>query len=308
METQTGGTDWRVSATEVSTLGTSVVRRLSIFVTKTLIVVLFGGFMGATLVRFAPGYGVTEEELDSRLNDESIQALRSAHADANNLASFYILYWSRFLHGDFGYSSAMQAPVRQLIADRFPERLKSVGTGLVVGWALGLGLAIASLTTRSVTVDLGASLLAAITLCTPAAVMALLCVIVRAPGRLVVSSIIFPKVFQYARNLLFRSAGLPHVLTANAKGLGKSRILLRHILPIAGPQLLALGGITVSMAFAAAIPIEALCDMPGIGQLAWKAALGRDIELLVILTMIVTTITLLANSAAELLGKSTAHR
>ena len=48
--------------------------------------------------------------------------------------------------------------------------------------------------------------------------------------------------------------------------------------------------------------------MPGIGQLAWKAAFARDLELLVMLTMIVTTVTLMANSAAELLGKAATPR
>jgi peptide/nickel transport system permease protein len=149
---------------------------------------------------------------------------------------------------------------------------------------------------------------ATIALCTPAALLALLCVIAQAPGRLVIAAIIFPKVFQYTRNLLSRSAALPHVLAARARGLNGSRLFLRHILPVAAPQLFAVAGVTVSTAFAAAIPVEALCDMPGIGQLAWKAALARDLELLVMLTMIVTTVTLLANSSAELLGKAVAPR
>jgi len=33
---------------------------------KILITVLIGGFLGATLVRLAPGFGVNEEELDIR--------------------------------------------------------------------------------------------------------------------------------------------------------------------------------------------------------------------------------------------------
>jgi peptide/nickel transport system permease protein len=86
--------------------------------------------------------------------------------------------------------------------------------------------------------------------------------------------------------------------------LGNIRLLLRHILPAAAPQLLALAGVSVSVAFAAAIPIEALCDLPGIGQLAWKAALGRDVALLINLTMIVTLITVVANSASVLVGQS----
>jgi len=272
--------------------------------TKTIIIVLIGGFLGATLVRFAPGYGVTEEELDGRLNGDSLRALRLASAPPRNLMSFYLQYGGKLLHGDLGFSNAMHEPVRQLVVERFPETMRSVGFGVAFGWAVGLSLAIVSVTARSATVDFGMGLVATIALCTPAAVLALLCVIAQAPGRLVIAAIIFPKVFQYARNLLLRSAALPHVLAASARGLKNSRIFLRHILPVAAPQLFAVAGITVSMAFAAAIPVEALCDMPGIGQLAWKAALARDLELLVILTMIVTTVTLLANSAAELLGKA----
>jgi peptide/nickel transport system permease protein len=76
--------------------------------------------------------------------------------------------------------------------------------------------------------------------------------------------------------------------------------LLWHILPVAAPQLFALAGVSVSLAFAAAIPVEVLCDLPGMGQLAWQAAMGRDLVLLVNLTMMVTLITVVANSAAEM--------
>jgi len=275
---------------------------------KTILIVLIGGFVGATLVRFAPGYGVSEQELDSRLNRDSLQALRQSQTPPDNLMSFYARYWGKALHGDFGFSTVMQQPVRQLLVERFPETIKSVGFGLALGWIVGLGLAILSVTAHSATVGRGMSLLATAAICVPAAVLALLCVMARAPGRLVIAIIVFPKVFQYARNLLVRSAALPHVLAASARGLNKSRIFLRHILPVSAPQLLAVAGVTVSMAFTAAIPVEALCDLPGIGQLAWKAALGRDLELLIVLTIIVTTITFAANSTADFLGNNAAHR
>src|SRR5262249_37532609 len=269
---------------------------------RILIILLLGGFFGATLVRLAPGFGVDEEELDSRLNHESIQALRQSHARHESLGGFYIHYLGRLINGDLGTSRSLQQPVTQLLADRFPETLKSVGFGLAFGWSVGLALAIASALSRSWFVDLFSSVLAGALLCMPAAVLAILLVIARAPGRLVLGLIVFPKIFRYARNLLIRSEAMPHVLTARAKGAGSFRTLLWHILPTAAPQLLALAGVSVSLAFAAAIPVEALCDLPGIGQLAWKAALGRDLELLVNLTMIVTAVTLLANSAADLLG------
>jgi peptide/nickel transport system permease protein len=263
-------------------------------------VLALGGFLGATLVRLAPGFGVDEEELDSRLNQESMQALRQSNAEEASVTSFYLNYWGRLLRGDLGVSRTLHQPVRQLLAERFPETLESVGLGLVLGWVAGLALAMAAVMSRTGFVDIAGGLLASVLLSIPAAVLALLFVLAQAPGRLVIGLIVFPKIFHYARNLLAHSASLPHVLTARAKGLGSRRVLLWHILPVAAPQLFALAGVSVSLAFAAAIPVEVLCDLPGIGQLAWQAAMGRDLVLLVNLTMIVTLITVLANSAAEL--------
>ena len=279
-------------------------RRLARQVAKIVITLLLGGFLGATLVRMAPGFGVDEEELDSRLSQQSIQVMRQSHERDSSLGQFYVHYLSRLVRGDLGTSRTLQQPIRRLIAERLPETLISVGLGLLLGWTLGLALAIVAVISRKWCIDLLASVITGTLLCVPAAVLAILFVIGRAPGRLVLGLIVFPKIFRYARNLLARSANLPHVLTARAKGGGGFRILLWHILPVAGPQLLALAGVSVSIAFAAAIPVEVLCDLPGIGQLAWKAALGRDLELLVILTMIVTVVTLLANSTSDVLGQS----
>jgi peptide/nickel transport system permease protein len=279
-------------------------RRLAKHAARILIILLLGGFLGATLVRLAPGFGSDEEELDSRLSQQSIQALRQSRASDRSLGQFYLHYWNRLLHGDLGTSRTLQQPVGRLLAERFPETLKSVGLGLLLGWTLGLAMAIVAVMSRSWFVDLFTSLAAGVLLCVPAAVLALLFVIAQAPGRLVLGLVVFPKIFRYARNLLERSASLPHVLTARAKGLGSFRVFLWHVLPVAAPQLLALAGVSVSLAFAAAIPVEVLCDLPGIGQLAWKAALGRDLQLLVCLTMVVTVVTLLANSASDLVGHS----
>lgn len=277
-------------------------RKLARHLARILVVVLLGGFLGATLVRVAPGYGVDARELDSRLSAESLRAVRRAAAPREGLLPFYLHFCERLLHGDLGESRLLHMPVRQLVAERFPETAKSVGLGLALAWTAGLGLAAAAVMTCAGGVDLLAGLLASVLVCIPAAVLALLFVIMQAPERLAIGLILFPKVFQYARNLLADAAARPHVLAARARGAAGVRVFLRHILPGAAPQLLALGGVSVSMAFAAAIPVEALCDLPGIGQLAWQAAMGRDLALLVDLTMIVTLLTLLANSAADLAG------
>ncbi len=269
-------------------------------VATILITVLVGGFIGASLVRFSPGFGIDEAELDARRSAVSIEAMREKNRVNENMVAFYFHYLARMARGDLGMSRTLNRPVAELLRERFPETMKSVALGLALGWILGFALAVPVAMFRSWWVDVSASTAAGILVCVPAAVMALIFVLIRAPGRFVVALIIFPKVFRYARNLLVSSADLPHVLTARAKGLGNLRIFFWHILPNVGPQLLALAGVSVGLAFAATIPVEVLCDLPGIGQLAWKAALGRDLYLLVNLTLIVTLVTLIANSAADL--------
>lgn len=279
-------------------------RRVRKHAVKLLLTLVVGGFLAATLVRVAPGFGVDEEQLDTRLNRQSIESLSHKSENEENLVLFYWHYGQRLLHGDLGMSRTLQRPVAQLLSERIPETLKSVALGLALGWLSGISLAILSVLVRSYAVDGIFSLLCGILLCIPAAVWALIFVLARAPERLVLALIVLPKIYGYSRNLLVRSAGEPHVLTAHAKGLSTMRVLTWHILPTAAPQLLALLGVSVSIAFAAAVPVEALCDLPGIGQLAWKAALGRDLYLLTTLSVLVTAITLLANSVCELLGSA----
>jgi peptide/nickel transport system permease protein len=117
-----------------------------------------------------------------------------------------------------------------------------------------------------------------------------------------VGLIVFPRLFQFTHNLLARSALMPHVLTARAKGVGELRIIFLHVLPVTASQLFALAGVSVCLALGACIPVEVLCDLPGIGQLAWKAALSRDLPLLVNLTMLVTLVTLIASAGSDLLS------
>lgn len=276
--------------------------RLARHAARIALTVVLGGLLGATLVRVAPGFGVDETELDSRLSSQSIAALRASQPGSESLVSFYWNYLSRLVHGDLGISRSLQQPVTKLLRERTPETAKSVALGLLLGWVLGLSLAVAVVMSRSWGVDLFASLLGGTLLCLPAAVLALLFLIARMPGRLVLALIVFPNIFRYARNLLVRSATSPHVLTARAKGLDNFAVFFWHILRPAAPQLLALAGVSVSIAFTASIPVEALCDLPGLGQLAWKAALSRDLYLLVTLTMIAAVVTLGANSIADLLS------
>jgi peptide/nickel transport system permease protein len=264
--------------------------------------VLIGGFLSATLVRLAPGFDVDERELDPHLNAQSVQALREARQHDRNIFRFYFSYMKRAVHGELGTSLALGQPVRTLLRDRAPLTLRLLGMGLGLAWLFTLTLALSAAWLRLSVYDTLTTVVSGTFLCLPAAVLALLSVLWNVPGSLAIALIVFPHTYRYSRNLLVKAYSRPHIITARAKGLGEARILFWHVVPVVTPQLLAVAGVSVSMAVGAAIPVEALCGLAGIGQLAWQAALARDLPLLVNITVLVTLVTLLANSGADVIG------
>jgi peptide/nickel transport system permease protein len=268
-----------------------------------LATVLVGGLLSATLVRFAPGFDVDENQLDPRLNTASIQALRQARLHEHNLVRFYYLSLKRAAHGNLGTSISLGQPVTTLLRQRVPLTLRLVAIGLLMSWSVAMALALSAAWWRSASYDAVTTIVSGTFLCIPAAVLALLSVLWNVPGALAIGLIVFPRSYRYARNLLAKAYSLPHIVTARAKGLSELRILLWHAMPVVAPQLLAVAGVSVSVAVGAAIPVEALCGLAGVGQLAWQAALARDLPLLMNITVLVTLVTLLANSGADVLGQ-----
>ena len=267
-----------------------------------LATVLLGGFLSATLVRLAPGFDADERELDPHLNAQSVQALRQARSQDHNIFRFYFLYMNRAVHGDLGTSLALGQPVRTLLHDRAPLTLRLLSTGLAMAWMLTLILALSTAWLKLSVYDAATTLVSGAFLCIPAAVLALLSVLWNVSGSLAIALIVFPHTYRYTRNLLMKAYSRPHIVAARARGLGETRILFWHVITVVAAPLLAIAGVSVSMAVGAAIPVEALCGLAGIGQLAWQAALARDLPLLVNITILVTLVTLLANSGADVIG------
>jgi peptide/nickel transport system permease protein len=273
-----------------------IVRHLAAFVLTTLV----AGLLGATLVRFGPGFDTDEQQLDPRLERQSIQALHESRATERNLPGFYFHYLEHMATGDLGSSRSLVRPVSQLLAERAMVTLRLMVAGMIGGWVLGLALAVPAALLRAPLFDLAATAFSGVFLCVPAAVLALFLFFTNGPVYLAIALLIFPKVFRYARNVLADAYSQPYVLAARGRGLSGRSIFFRHVMLRAAPQLLALAGVSLGMAFGAAIPIEVLCDFPGIGQLAWKAALARDLPVLVSITILVAAVTQLTNAASDL--------
>jgi len=271
------------------------IQRIAMRVLMLVFLSLLGGLLTATLVRFAPGYGVDERELDSRLSQASVESIRKANQARSGILSYYAHFLARAGHGDLGNSQWLDRPIASLIQERFPVTLRSVLFGTLLAWLVALAASVAAASFQSFALEISGTLLSGALIALPTAVVAMFAVYLGAPVCVAIAVVLFPKLFRYLRNLLAHANAQPYVLAAEARGIRRTRILSHHLFPFLSPALFALLGVSLSMAFGAAIPMEALCDSPGIGQLAWQAALNRDLPLIITLTFLVTLVTVGAN-------------
>jgi peptide/nickel transport system permease protein len=259
-----------------------------------------GGLLTAVLVRVSPGFDSDERQLDPRLNQASRISIAQERGANRNILGFYAHRLERIaLHGDLGKSESLQRPIAQLLRERLPVTAEIMALGVIGGWALAFALALPAAICRSPLFRGLAGLSQQALMCLPAAALAIVIFDIGGPVRGLVALVVCPRVFEYLRNLLLEAYAQPHIVTARAKGLGGAAIFSRHVMPYIAPQLLALAGVSVSMAFGAAIPIEALCDLPGIGQLAWLAATARDLPLLLAITLLVIATTQVCNAMSD---------
>lgn len=275
-------------------------RRIATGIVRLLATILIAGFFGATLVRVAPGFGFDPTTFDPRLSNESRAALRAQQEGNKNILNFYGRYVADLARGDWGTSVSLNQPVRELVRERLPVSLKTMGWAILIAWLLAIAIAgtvqMTGLGALRLVSFVGNSTL----LSAPAAVLALLCLLFQWPPLLAISAIVFAYLFTYASAIFRDHSGRPHVLSARARGASPLRLFVIHVFSSAAPELLALLGLSVATAFAAILPIEVLTDTPGVGQLAWQAALGRDLPLIVTLTLLVTTFTVMATVLADI--------
>lgn len=247
--------------------------------------------MAAMLLCWAPGVGIDEAEFDAGRTSEAVAVLRLARAGDGSVLQVLTQLGRGLATGELGHSPVFNRPVASLLAERAPVTAALVVAGLALAWCTGLALAVCGL--RGPRLRLLPLAFTTLLVSIPAAVVALGCALAGWPAAVAMAAAVLPKVYSFSDQILQRASAEPHRLMALARGLGPLRVLTAHVLWPAWPELRALAGVTIPLALGAAIPVEVFTDTPGLGQLAWKAASGRDVMLLLYLTIMLTGFTLL---------------
>ncbi len=262
--------------------------------TLPVLTVFASALLAAWMVDLAPGDAVSVHELDARLSDRTLETIRTERASSSSE------WFARLARGELGESATYGRPIAELLRERAPATASLVGKGLALAWGAALIALTIGLAVERRWLDAALSAMSGTFLSLPSALLALLCLYLDWPPVSAIAVLAFPRLYRYLRELADRQRREAYVLAGFARGTPKSLVITRHVLVPIAPVALTMLGVSVSMALGAAVPVEALCDLPGIGQLAWEAALTRDLPLLVALTVVVTLVTVAANILSDL--------
>jgi peptide/nickel transport system permease protein len=142
---------------------------------------IVGALLSATMVRFAPGYGVDEGDLDFRLSRASRDAIRNEHQLSGGLLSYYRAYIQGLAHGNLGTSAFLQRPVVGLLKERAPLTARAVFLGLAAAWIAASLLSLLTIRWQSWVLEYSATAATGLLIALPTAVVGLLCLYLRAP-------------------------------------------------------------------------------------------------------------------------------
>lgn len=246
----------------------------------------------AGMVELSPGSGIDSRVLDSRLSDDQLDRLgEHKFSDTGWLA--------KLLNGDLGDSVAYGRPVVELIRERVPLTAALVRNGIAIAWSACLTGLVASALSAPRIIGSTLSGISGVFLSIPSALAAFLCVVADWPPEIAVGGIVSSGLYRYASALAANEARREHVLAALSRGARRSDVAFQHILRPISPTVVTALGVSVTSAIGAAVAVEVVSDIPGIGQLVWDAALSRDFPVIVALTGLVAAVTVTANFVAD---------
>jgi ABC-type dipeptide/oligopeptide/nickel transport system permease component len=96
---------------------------------RALLTILLGGLLGGSLLRFSPGWGLDERQMDARLSSESRQAAHAEYESERNVFLYYGHYLRAAASGDLGVSRTFNRPVAELMRERHGGPAGRIGAG-----------------------------------------------------------------------------------------------------------------------------------------------------------------------------------
>ena len=268
------------------------------------------------LLRLTPGGPFDGERA---LPPEVEANLRAAYHMDKPLVEQYGRYLLNLSQGDLGPSFRQKDfTVNELVAEGLPVSLIIGGLALALALFLGLFTGTFAALYPGRFIDVALMGFINLGLAIPGIIVAPVCVLVFAvllgwlpaggigtPAHYLLPGIAAALPYAAAIARLWRGAVLealqePHVLTARAKGLPRSRLLLHHVFPVAALPLVSYLGPLAAGLLTGTVVVEQVFELPGIGRYFVQAAINRDYTLVMGVALVFAAMILLFNFCVDM--------
>lgn len=308
-----------------------LIRRRAISSIPVLLIIVFLTFL---LLESASGDAVDAYLVSIGGGDPSlVQSLRQSYGLDQSMMARLWLYLSSLARFDLGWSVAFDRPVLGLLLERLPNTLLLMGSATALAFGLGTSLGILAGARPSSLRDRLLSTTSLILYAIPGFWLSLMLSILFsvqlrwlpvsgietiASGRTglaraadIAAHLALPvatlALIYLALFLRVMRAGMAEVWTlefvlfARARGLSRTRIVLRHVARNALLPLVTMLGLRSAAMLGGSVVIESIFAIPGFGRLAQEAVSGRDAPLLMGIILTSAILVILINLVIDML-------
>jgi ABC-type dipeptide/oligopeptide/nickel transport system permease component len=287
---------------------------------RTLIsipLLLFMSFIAFLFIDLAPGDVLAKYRFDPRISQETIQQIEQRyHFDKPAVVQFGYWLWN-LAHLDFGYSFSREAPVRNVIAERFVNTLEMGLFSVLFTWLIAIPLGIYAAVRQYSWGDRLLSSVSYFGMSLPSFFLALLLMYLIYVGHdlplisaLPIGGMLSPNYDQLSgfmklvdrgvhlilpvtvltvislaslqrisRGNMLEELRKQYITTARAKGLPENTVVYRHALRNAINPLVTLFGLEFSSLLSGAALLENIINWPGLGSCMLQAVQSQDVFL-----------------------------
>jgi ABC-type dipeptide/oligopeptide/nickel transport system permease component len=270
------------------------------------------------MLHLVPGDPVQVFAGDKPLTPERAAELRHQYGLDRPLVVQYVDYASRAIRGDLGVGLRSQRPVLDSILQALPGTAQLTLAALAMAALLGISLGIIAAVAHGTWLDTAVMAIALLGISTPIFYSSLLLILLFSftlawlpatgqggPERLIMPATALGLSASAVLARLVRSSMLEvlrqeYVVTARAKGLAPSMVVVRHALKNALIPAVTMLGLQLGALLGGAVVTETIFSRPGLGRLAVEGILGRDFPLVQGTVLFAASTYVLVNLAVDI--------
>jgi len=231
----------------------------------------------------------------------------------------YGIFLRSVVRGDFGQSFQYRSPALRIVIERVPATLQLALCAMGLTVLIGVSLGVLAAVRQGSLWDYGGTVLAVLGQSLPNFWLGIMMVLLfgvtlrwlPTSGFQSVLSLVLPSitlaafptalVARLTRSSLLEILGQDYIRTGRAKGLGESRVVLRHALRNATIPLATVLGLQIGTLLGGAVITESIFAWPGMGKLVVDAIFFRDFPVVQTILILSATIFVLINLLVDVL-------